>query len=105
MTEDGTIHVSVNVSNSGIYDGAEVVQLYISDPECSVERPAKELKGFETVFIKVGETTTVGFDIKAEDLSYFDAAAHKWVAEKGEFKVLIGSASDDIRATLSFRLQ
>lgn len=105
VTEDGTVHVSVNVSNSGIYDGAEVVQLYISDPQCSVERPAKELKGFEKVYLKVGETTTVGFDIKAEDLSFFDAAAHKWVAEKGEFKVLLGSSSEDIRATLSFRLQ
>ena len=105
MTSAGTLKVSVEVVNTGSVDGAEVVQLYIADPEASVDRPAKELKGFEKVFLKAGEKKTVTFEIAAEDLSYFDAEKHEWVAEPGEFQALLGSSSEDIKAMVSFQLK
>ena len=105
MTAAGTLKVSVEVENTGSVDGAEVVQLYIADPEASVDRPAKELKGFEKVFLKAGQKKTVTFEIDAEDLSYFDAEKHEWVAESGEFQALLGSSSEDLKAMVSFQLK
>ena len=105
MTAAGTLKVSVEVANTGSVDGAEVVQLYIADPEASVDRPAKELKGFEKVFLKAGQKKTVTFEIDAEDLSYFDAEKHEWVAESGEFQALLGSSSEDLKAMVSFQLK
>jgi beta-glucosidase len=104
MTAAGTLKVSVDVKNTGACDGAEVVQLYIADPEASVDRPSKELKGFEKVWLNAGEKKTVTFEIDAEDLSWFNAEKHEWTAEPGEFKALIGSSSRDIRASVDFRL-
>ena len=105
MKADGTLKVSVDVTNTGDCDGAEVVQLYISDPESSVDRPVRELKGFEKVWLKAGEKKKVVFEIDAEDLSYFDGDKHAWVAEPGEFKALFGSSSENIQATVSFQLK
>ena len=105
MTAAGTLKVSVEVANTGSVDGAEVVQLYIADPEASVDRPAKELKGFEKVFLKAGQKKTVTFEIDAKDLSYFDAEKHEWVAESGEFQALLGSSSEDLKAMVSFQLK
>ena len=105
MTAAGTLKVSVDVENTGSVDGAEVVQLYIADPEASIDRPAKELKGFEKVYLKAGEKKTVTFEIDAEDLSYFDAEKHEWVAESGEFQALLGSSSEDLKAMVSFQLK
>ena len=104
MTADQTLKVSVDVTNTGATDGAEVVQLYISDVKSTIDRPVKELKNFEKVYLKAGETKTVTFEIDAEDLSYFDADKHEWVAEPGKFKALIGSSSEDIRSTVNFKL-
>ena len=97
--------VAVDVTNTGEVDGAEVVQLYIADPESSVDRPVKELKGFEKVWLKAGEKKTVRFEIDDDDLSYFDADKHAWVAEPGEFQALLGSSSEDIKAAVSFQLK
>ena len=105
MKADGTLKVSVDVTNAGAVDGAEVVQLYIADPESSIDRPVKELKGFEKVWLKAGETKTVTFVIDAEDLSYFDAEKHAWVAEPGEFQALLGSSSENILSMVSFQLK
>ena len=97
--------VAVDVTNTGDVDGAEVVQLYIADPESSVDRPVKELKGFEKVWLKAGEKKTVRFEIGDDDLSYFDADKHAWVAEPGEFQALLGSSSENIKAAVSFQLK
>jgi beta-glucosidase len=97
--------VTVRVKNTGSVAGAEVVQLYIADPEASVDRPAKELKGFRKVFLQPGETKTVSFDLDRAALSWFDAEGHCWVAEPGTFQALVGSSSADIRATASFELK
>ena len=105
MTANGTLKVSVDITNTGDIDGAEVVQLYIADPESSIDRPAKELKGFEKVWLKAGEKKTVTFEIDAEDLSYFDADKHEWVAEPGEFQALLGSSSENLHAAVSFQLK
>lgn len=82
----------------------EVVQLYVSDRESSVERPVKELKGFEKVYLQPGETATVKFELTPRDLSFFDVESHGWKAEKGEFDILVGSASDDIRSVSTVTL-
>ena len=96
--------VSATVKNVGKVAGAEVVQLYLSDTEASVERPAKELKGFEKVFLNPGEAKKVSFNIDCQALSFFDADKHEWVAEPGEFHALVGTSSEDIKADLAFTL-
>ena len=96
--------VSARIRNAGDVPGAEVVQLYIRDTEASLPRPAKELKGFEKVFLQPGETRSVQFTLTREDLSFFDAATHAWVAEPGEFHALLGCSSADIRADVPFTL-
>ena len=96
--------VRATLTNTGKVPGAEVLQLYISDTEASVARPAKELKGFEKVYLQPGESRQVSFAIDREALSFFDAAAHRWVAEPGEFHALLGTSSADIRADVPFTL-
>lgn len=96
--------VSITVKNTGQVAGAEVVQLYIADTEASVARPSKELKGFEKVYLQPGESRRVNFRIGRQDLSFFDAAQHEWVAEPGEFRALLGVSSADIRAEVPFQL-
>ena len=105
MTADGTLTLSVDVTNTGDRAGAEVVQLYVSDKKCSVDRPAKELKGFEKIALEPGETKTVTFTINKDALSFFDADAHKWVAEPGVFTAHIAAAADDIRTSVDFELK
>ena len=97
--------VTALVKNVGKLAGAEVVQLYISDTEASVERPAKELKGFEKVFLTPGESRKLSFSVDRQALSFFDAEKHEWVAEPGEFHALLGTSSEDIKADLVFSLK
>ena len=99
------ISFSIPVTNTGKVAGAEVVQLYIQDVESSVDRPLKELKGFEKVWLEPGETRTVHFTIGKDALSFFDAEKHEWVAEPGEFKALVGASVADIRSEVSFKLK
>lgn len=105
MTAKGKLTLSIDITNTGDRDGAEVVQLYLEDVKSSLERPVKELKGFEKVFLKAGETKTISFTITKEALSYFDDAKHDWVAEPGAFKAHIGASSTDIRDTYKFELK
>ena len=100
-----TLKIMVPVTNTGNVAGAEVVQLYIHDVEASVDRPVKELKGFDKVYLEPGQTKTVEFVIDREALSFFDADKHEWVAESGEFKALVAASSEDIRGEVSFRLK
>ena len=95
---------AVKVTNTGEREGAEVVQMYIAPAECPVERPAKELKGFEKVRLAPGESRTVHFKVSDEDLAYFDADKHCWVAYKGDYQVLVGVSSDDVRASFPLSL-
>ena len=89
--------------NTGGYDGAEVVQLYIRDIVGSVTRPVKELKGFEKVFIKSGESKTVQFEIEPEMLKFYNYDLN-FVNEPGEFEIMIGGNSRDTQSAF-FNLQ
>lgn len=91
-----TLNVSVNVSNTGNYDGEEVVQLYIRDLVGKVVRPIKELKGFQKINLKKGETKTITFKITPEMLKFYDDQLNfDW--ESGEFDIMIGTNSRDVQ--------
>lgn len=99
MDEKGSLSVSVDLQNSGKYDGEEVVQLYIQDVTASIVRPVKELKAFKKLLLKTGEKTTVEFKITPNDLSFFDQNGNS-ILEKGKFKVYVGGNSRDVLAAL-----
>ena len=105
LAEGRTLEVSVPVKNVGKMAGAEVVQLYVSDPECSVDRPVKELKGFGKLYLEPGETGVLKFTLGTDDLAFFDPGKHEWVAEPGVYRVLVGASSADIRAEAEFELR
>lgn len=96
LNSTDTITVSVDVSNTGNYDGKEVVQLYIRDLIGTVTRPVKELKGFQKIFIKKGETVTVDFKISIEDLKFYNYDLD-YIAEDGDFEIFVGTDSNTTR--------
>lgn len=100
---DDRLTVKIDVTNTGNRDGAEIVQLYIADPQSRLQRPPKELKAFRKVELPAGKHKTVTFELDASDLCYFDAGAGGWVVEPGEFQVHVGASSADIRCSASFR--
>jgi beta-glucosidase len=105
LAADGSITITVPVTNTGSRQGEEVVQLYISDVKAPVQRPAKELKHFAKVSIAAGETVDVKFTITPADLAYFDADAHAWTTHAGTYKAHIAASSADIRSTIEFKLK
>ena len=105
MTTGDQITFSVKVKNTGSREGAEVVQLYISDLKSSLPRPIKELKGFEKILLKAGEEKTVTFTVDKTALSFFDDKKHDWVAEPGDFEAIIGASSTDIKSKVGFSLK
>ena len=96
--------VKLRVTNAGRVAGAEVVQLYVHDEQAAVKRPDKELKGFQKVFLKPGETKAVTLTLDANAFQYYDEGKKQWVLEPGKFEVLVGSSSRDIRLTGSVTL-
>lgn len=92
-----TLEVSVEVTNTGAFDATEVVQLYLHDVYASVARPVKELKDFRRVFIKRGERQRVTFRLSDKQLGFYSADL-QWVAEPGEFEVMVGPNSRDVSA-------
>lgn len=94
---DQTITVSVHVKNTGDVDGKEVVQLYVSDPESSIKKAAKELKGFEKITLKVGEAQKVTIQLPVKELAYYHAGKRTWEVEPGTYILKIGSSSRDIK--------
>jgi len=102
MSKDGSLTVSVPVTNTGKVEGKEIVQLYIGDPVSSVERPAKELKNFEKVALKAGETKTVSFTITPEDLQYWSETEHRFVVEPGKFRAYICASETDVKGVSEF---
>nr|WP_228420077.1 beta-glucosidase BglX [Chryseobacterium camelliae] len=95
-----SIQASVTVTNSGNYDGAEVVQLYIRDMVGSITRPVKELKGFQKVMLKKGESRKVTFDITPENLKFYNGDL-KYDWEPGEFDIMIGTNSEEVKHSKS----
>lgn len=98
------VRLSLQLRNSGNRSGAEVVQVYVRDPQSRLERPAKELKAFKKVFLKANESALVTLDLQADAFSYWDPERHDWVLEPGEFEILVGSSSRDIRLRTTIRL-
>lgn len=94
--------VSVDVTNTGRREGKEVVQLYIGDERCSVDRPKKELKGFAKVSLMPGETRTFRLTVTPQDLMFWDEATHGWKAEPGRFKAYICASAEDVRGEVTF---
>jgi alpha-L-rhamnosidase len=102
IARDGRLTVSIEVTNTGQRAGDEVVQLYVHEVGPAVKRPVKELRGFERINLKPGETKQVTFTLPAEKLAYYDETAHGFVVKPGAFDVLVGRSSQDVRGQSRF---
>ncbi len=105
ITNNEDIIVTAMVKNIGDVAGAEVVQLYLRDLVSSVERPAKELKGFDKVYLEPGESKQICITLNTRDLSFWDVSANDWLAESGEFEILLGTSFDKIHLNARFTYQ
>ena len=103
MKADGKIEASVTITNTGKFDGEEIVQLYLRDLVASISRPLRELKDFQKISLKAGESKTIKFIIDKEKLSFYNQKL-EWAAEPGEFELMIGASSRDIRVNDRFVL-
>jgi beta-glucosidase len=97
LPKDGTINISVDVTNTGRRSGDEVVQLYVEYPDSDVDRPLKELKGFERISVDPGQTAVVEFVLPARELAYWNPDRQNWVVEARPIEIQIGASSTDIR--------
>lgn len=97
LTKLDSVKVSVEIKNTGEFDGDEVVQLYVSFPGSKVKRPIKDLRGFRRIHLKKGESKHIEFLVYAKDLRYWDPDKDKWIFEAGPVEILVGSSSEDIR--------
>ncbi|KAI9493635.1 glycoside hydrolase superfamily [Zychaea mexicana] len=102
--DDIKVTATVEVTNSGDVDGAEIPQAYISFPESAGE-PPKHLRGFEKVYLKAGKKSKVTFEFGKTELSIWDSDSHEWVIPSGEFTVHVGASSRDIRDSVSFTVE
>tara|TARA_R100001369_G_scaffold92902_1_gene141280 strand:- start:118571 stop:120856 length:2286 start_codon:yes stop_codon:yes gene_type:complete len=98
LSENSSLKISVEVKNTGNYDGKEIVQLYIRDLVGSVTRPVKQLKGFQKIFLKKGESKTVTFNLTVEDLKFYNSSLDH-VYELGDFEVFVGTNSNETLKT------
>ncbi|MGI8600635.1 MAG: beta-glucosidase BglX [Chitinophagaceae bacterium] len=96
ISVNDNLRVSINVTNSGRYDGEEVVQLYIHDKVASVTQPVKKLKAFQKIMIRAGETKEIVFNLSTEELKFYNGDL-QWVFEPGEFTVMVGGNSRDVK--------
>lgn len=94
---DVDISVVFKLTNTGHIDGAETVQVYVKDEEASVERPKIELKGFDKVYLKAGETKEIEIKLDKKALAFYSVEDKKWTIEEGTFEIFVGSSSEDIR--------
>jgi len=99
-----SVVVEAQVRNTGRREGAEVVQLYVQDVKASVARPVKELKGFEKVMLRPGQMKVVRMNLDARSMAFYDPGRKQWVVEAGQFKILVGSSSRDVRLSAEFEV-
>ena len=102
--KDANLTVEFEIENTGKFDAAEVAQVYVADVESSLPRPLKELKGFQKVFIKTGEKKIISIALDQNAFAFYEPDKQNWIAEKGDFKILVGSSSRDIRLNGDFKL-
>lgn len=95
--KEDKVLVSFKLTNTGDRDGAEVVQVYVSDPISVVSKPKKELRGFDKVFLKAGESRTVKVTLEKKDFAYYNVMLHDWVVENGQYDILVAASAQDIR--------
>ncbi len=95
--DDLTVHISVDVTNTGSRDGTEVVQVYLADVAATVARPQRELRGFARLPLRPGETQRATITVTGRDFCYWSSATRGWVLEGGEFVIEVGASSRDIR--------
>ena len=100
-----TIQATFTLTNTGDREGAEVAQLYVSDPVCSVMRPVKELKGFKKVFLKPGESRRITLDIPVSSLAFYSEAQSQFVVEPGEFILQLGASASEITQRISVEVK
>jgi beta-glucosidase len=100
-----TLVVEFTVKNTGKVSGTEVAQLYVQDEKASVPRPLKELKGFRKIELNSGETKQVKIILRQNDFAFWDVNRNNWYAEPGDFNIMVGAASNDIRQTIKIRLK
>ena len=105
MTSEGKLTVTVPVTNTGNCAGSETVQLYIAAKDSKVERPVKELKAFQKVYLQPGETRNVTLTIGKDALSYYDEMSGQWRADAGKYEAQIGTASNKLSTNYTFRLK
>lgn len=104
IKDTDTVTISLKVKNTGDIAGAETVQLYVKDKESTIFRPEKELRAFEKVFLEAGEEKAVKFTLDKRAFAFFNVNTHDWCVESGEFEILIGASSRDIRLTTSVNI-
>ncbi|MBD3256507.1 MAG: glycosyl hydrolase [Candidatus Lokiarchaeota archaeon] len=102
ISADEVLEISLDISNIGERAGADIIQLYLQDLECSSERPPKELKGFQKHYLNPGETKSITFSLQSEDLKFYSDKENRWMVEDGKFNLLIGASSSDIRLSGEF---
>ncbi len=93
-----SLSFKIDIKNAGAMDGQEIVQIYVRDKESSVERPLKELKGFQKVLLNAGAKKTMHFTLTERDFAFWDVKTENWVVEPGQFEILVGAASNNILA-------
>jgi len=96
ISDSDTLEVSLNIKNTGGYSGQEIVQLYVRDHECRLQRPEKELKAFAKVALEVGEEKMVNMRLNWRDFAFYDALQKAWATESGAFEIMLGSSSKTI---------
>jgi len=104
LAAEGTVTVSVDITNTGKRSGDEVVQLYVQHLGSAVERPKKDLRGYARITLRPGETRTVELPLRASSLAYWNAAAHRWVVEDEPVRIQVGASSADIRLEATIRV-
>jgi beta-glucosidase len=105
ITDRDTLTVTFRVKNSGQIAGQEIAQLYIRDVESTAFRPGKELKEFAKVALQPGEETKVSFELDRRAFAYYDPTIHNWCVESGDFEILVGASSRDIRLSTTVKVE
>ncbi|MDP4176409.1 MAG: glycoside hydrolase family 3 C-terminal domain-containing protein [Bacteroidota bacterium] len=104
-SKNGKVNVTFTIQNTGNNEGEEVAQLYLRDVQSSIDKPLKELKGYKKVHLKAGEKKKVSITLNKDALSYYNTKNSSWTADPGEYEVLVGASSEDIRLTGKFNLE
>jgi beta-glucosidase len=104
ITPEGKVTAAIDITNAGQRDGDEVVQLYVHELKPIVKRPAEELRGFQRIYLKPGETRKATLTVPGEKLAFYDENIHAFRVNPGPFEILVGAASDDIRAKAEFEV-